>query len=715
MPKSPIDVALLTASADSFAAALDNFLLKEQAYIEYLRSRQRFFFVTAILEKFITVTPTVPEVESEEEPGGGISQRRRQRDRQRQPQEQLAPVPSTAPAPAPAPAPVPVPSPAPAPVPPPQAQPPVVPPVIPPRREEPQAPVYTVDLEQIGNTLGAAALGVAGFAFSLLFGREFAYAKGGTTPGTLVSYPEGGFIKKPVLTSIDPSGEPTIIIPAPKIGDIIKSSFDVVGSLMVGATSSLLEFLPPGEGTGSILLGMQSLRRKFGSAKFPKPIPGGVGNLMKVEKSQLGIASFIETLNIPLPFLQQTPPGQMVTVTGGTADFWALVAVASREDGEPQAWADVAQSIYNRLASGAYSGDTIKELIVADMQYEPTWQYPNGTAVGRGKANPEWHAIGDRATAAAAAGMSEGAMQSVANALMDPTLQENARQFIQGRTDFRAYSVSGGIQRKSGDNYYGWYNNYRENKIGSVPNFGTVAASPQQNNLGPTGAGYGQGGGWLEMLSRFLPNTGNVIAPRGTQFVGQGTVKQKLLGIDIGETKTTYTQQDIDRFNQKSRVRKLIPTTKLYEGPQGRYDAQATKTVSPEGDGPSTNQRLNTAIQNARDLVNTPGASQYKGLVESSADSSVKRQQYYDTLRETMRQTNTPGWDQTIDLRGNEQSRSLTPSKRPEENFTVAYAPVYIPGSVTYVPMSNSKENDFDYFDPFGRGVRNSTEGFAIT
>ena len=182
----------------------------------------------------------------------------------------------------------------------------------------------------------------------------------------------------------------------------------------------------------------------------------------------------------------------MINIQGGDADFWTLVAVASREDGEPQAWADVAQSIYNRLASGAYSGKTIKDLILGQMQYEPTWKYPRpGTT---GKPNSEWYSIKDAASAGAAAGQSEGAMKKVAAAILDPTLQKNAREFIQGRTDFRGYSVSGGMQRKSGDNYFGWYNNYTANKIGSVPNFGATAST----GPGPTeialGKGYGSEG-----------------------------------------------------------------------------------------------------------------------------------------------------------------------------------------------------------------------------
>jgi len=92
MPDSPIDVTLLTASADSFAAALDQFLVKEQKYIEYLRSRQRFFFVTAFTDRLIRILPFVSKEREQERPGGIPAFRRGQQQNQEQKQTQTAPV-----------------------------------------------------------------------------------------------------------------------------------------------------------------------------------------------------------------------------------------------------------------------------------------------------------------------------------------------------------------------------------------------------------------------------------------------------------------------------------------------------------------------------------------------------------------------------------------------------------------------------------------------
>jgi len=175
------------------------------------------------------------------------------------------------------------------------------------------------------------------------------------------------------------------------------------------------------------------------------------------------------------------PPAAGAGVSGGNSDFWTLVAVAALEDGDPQGQADVAQSVYNRLASGAYSGRTIRELIIAEGQYQPTWDYPRKR--NDRKPNPEWINISDAESAAKAANLKVGTIKSVAAAITNPTLQKKASEFVQGRTDFKGANSGfpGGIQRKSGDNYFGWQYNYKGRKIASVPNFGVTGGSSQQS------------------------------------------------------------------------------------------------------------------------------------------------------------------------------------------------------------------------------------------
>lgn len=188
------------------------------------------------------------------------------------------------------------------------------------------------------------------------------------------------------------------------------------------------------------------------------------------------------------PFMNVPPPGteagpgaypdvkpeqpSQPSPSGGNADFWTLVAIVSREDGDPQGQADVAQSIYNRAKSKAYGSSSIRELILRQNQYEPTWQRPKPGEIG--KPNPEWFQINDAKSAAKASGFSEGAIKSVARNITNPSLQKNAAEFVQGRTDFKGANsrFPGGIQRKPGDNYFGWQYDYKGTTIASVPNLG---------------------------------------------------------------------------------------------------------------------------------------------------------------------------------------------------------------------------------------------------
>jgi hypothetical protein len=162
-------------------------------------------------------------------------------------------------------------------------------------------------------------------------------------------------------------------------------------------------------------------------------------------------------------------------------DFWTLVAICSREDGNPQAWCDIAQSIYNRIGSGAYNAKNITTLISLEMQYEPTWSFPRKNTYG--KPNHEWKKCLDINSASAASGKPVEKMKEVAEALKNKTLQQNSKSFIAGRTDFLGITqpaiMRSRVQRiptvykngkpVSGSNYFGWKWNYSANVSYSIP------------------------------------------------------------------------------------------------------------------------------------------------------------------------------------------------------------------------------------------------------
>jgi murein DD-endopeptidase MepM/ murein hydrolase activator NlpD len=209
----------------------------------------------------------------------------------------------------------------------------------------------------------------------------------------------------------------------------------------------------------------------------------------KAEDSKIGEGSSQPNAN--LPSSPQTTPVTPVTTTtaatvsGGGSDFWTLAAVAAMEDSDGQARADVAQSIYNRKASGAYGSGTIRELIIADKQYQPTWDYPRKNPAGK-IANSEWHNITDAATAAAATGKDVSFIQQAAADIQNKQYQEEAKKFVGGRTDFTNYSKTdrkGQVIRSTNapNNYFGWDWNYQGNTMGGVPNFNTTTTTQQSN------------------------------------------------------------------------------------------------------------------------------------------------------------------------------------------------------------------------------------------
>lgn len=153
-----------------------------------------------------------------------------------------------------------------------------------------------------------------------------------------------------------------------------------------------------------------------------------------------------------------------VTVTGGNADFWTLVAVASLENSVAQGRADVAQAIYNRVASKANFGqkeNTIKGHILAPGQFQPVTY--DGADLNL------WKAIKDKESAIAAVeshknGRGRGAqlIESSAAAITNKALQQSAAEFVGGRTDFAVPSAAnkspGGFGYVTRHNHlFGWY------------------------------------------------------------------------------------------------------------------------------------------------------------------------------------------------------------------------------------------------------------------
>jgi len=364
-------------------------------------------------------------------------------------------------------------------------------------------------------------------------------------------------------------------------------------------------------------------------------------------RKQLGLRSNTTQTGGGLgPGNENAPSGFTGTVNvtgGGAADFWTLVAVASREDGDPQGWADVAQSIYNRLASGKYGGKTIKDLIVSQMQYEPTWLYPNGTKVSRGKPNPEWYSIKDAASASAATGMSVSAMQSVANVLLNAQYQDKARSFIGGRTDFMGGSNQpgpGDIRRTSNspNNFFGWFVGPGSRAYGAtnpkpaaVPSFNTTESTiTGTRSFGGGGPGSQYTGGLADMSgkkkniylhwsagnnmtghpdryhSTFLAdgskvqkysysqrtpeghtsdrNQGIGLAVAGMGHEGWGTMKKAAMNAMVGEAAKLAKSMGFSKSEVDKRIWTHAEAGAMRDGGRNRSDYRNKRTPPPQAD-----------------------------------------------------------------------------------------------------------------------------------
>jgi hypothetical protein len=174
-------------------------------------------------------------------------------------------------------------------------------------------------------------------------------------------------------------------------------------------------------------------------------------------------------------------------------EFWTLVAMCAceAESGggqNGQSWADVAQSIYNRVGTPGYSPNgNILAVMLARNQYESTWRFPTRSGpYPAGTANSYWRNITDLRSAAAASGRSEQYLSNVALALKDTNKQDDARRFIGPRTDFfgsnqpaRNMTANGSkVQRTTASNKFGFSFNYRGSR-GTRP----MAASVSNYNF----------------------------------------------------------------------------------------------------------------------------------------------------------------------------------------------------------------------------------------
>ncbi len=155
--------------------------------------------------------------------------------------------------------------------------------------------------------------------------------------------------------------------------------------------------------------------------------------------------------------LAWSPPPQKeekMVMNTDSKDFNILTAISALEAGDDQARADVAQSIYNRVADTGDYGDTVFDVITRDNQYQPAFEDP--TSSDFQPTAQIWKDITDKQSAIAAMlsyyekrGQVKtkeemlSLFEQTAAALKNKDLQIEARKHIGGRTEFLGGQVSG--------------------------------------------------------------------------------------------------------------------------------------------------------------------------------------------------------------------------------------------------------------------------------
>jgi hypothetical protein len=231
-------------------------------------------------------------------------------------------------------------------------------------------------------------------------------------------------------------------------------------------------------------------------------------------------------------------------VIGGKPDFWKLAALASKEDSlHPQGQADVAQAIYNRSVAGSYpGGKSIGNIVTAPGQFAPTFGNPS-----------VWKSIVDKSSAIAAVGNADKLNMAV-KSITNPSLQQNAKSFVGGRTDFmgesqKPYMKPGDVTRGRGYNFHGWFYDTKLKNPAPIPDIiksqqKTTDSKPkpkqeQEPNIfqkissgiqSMFGGQKKKDGGLVGNSAKFLSDIGT---SKGMQWKGQESAIQKLLGISI--------------------------------------------------------------------------------------------------------------------------------------------------------------------------------------
>ena len=321
--------------------------------------------------------------------------------------------------------------------------------------------------------LGSAIPGPLGWAF---LGGSVAndLSKGGSAE--VAPFEKGGIISSPTLSVMGEGNKKEGVFPLQ--GKEGKKTFEMFGQGMIDAQKKNKREYASIQSAGL----RQYYENEGGGEKLGKSLASIWGKIGGV----LG-GLFSGTLNSLMGAANATefnPAADYLNASGGTQDMMTLATVAALESGSSQGQADVAQSVYNRLADKTY-GSSITDILTRQGQYQVAFKDPTassgaGTQVADVFKNIKteddavkammyyYNKRGQKITAEQARQKLRGSVSAIQNA----ELQRKAALHVGGRTEFlaRGQGGRGSVSRGGGsdNDFFAAYGSGNQMKRGAA-------------------------------------------------------------------------------------------------------------------------------------------------------------------------------------------------------------------------------------------------------
>jgi hypothetical protein len=264
----------------------------------------------------------------------------------------------------------------------------------------------------------------------------------------LTPFANGGIVTNPVAGLVGEAGNEGIF---PLEGTRGKKTFQMFGEGIFAAQKNNESDFAKLQAKGF----KQYFETEGGGKKLGESLKDFFGTLAGGIASLFGGAANAAEFNPAESYLGNAAGGQ---------DLMTLATIAALESGSSQGQADVAQSVYNRLADGTY-GKSITDILTRQGQYQVAFKDPTassgaGTAVADEFKNIKteddavkammyyYNKRGQKMTAEQARQKLRGSVSAIQNA----ELQKKAAQHVGGRTEFLSSgsNVAGAAWRGSG-------------------------------------------------------------------------------------------------------------------------------------------------------------------------------------------------------------------------------------------------------------------------